>query len=165
MANGRKSDQQRREQHDRGQQQQDSILAEIEKVQSFSEITAEKYATPGGFADQIAEHSMKKEMKTTQLRKFFSKVKNLETKLKGKKKEELLSNEFMNDMYMILPELAYSKARGLIKKDFYEIITTIIRSKEKQSNQYKSKLKTVEDFRNFSKFMTAIVAYKKLHGG
>jgi CRISPR type III-A-associated protein Csm2 len=160
MANGRKSDQQRREQHDRGQQQQDSILAEIEKVQSFSEITAEKYATPGGFADQIAEHSMKKEMKTTQLRKFFTKIKNLESKLKGQKKEEQLSNEFKNEVYMILPELAYSKARGLIYQGFYEIITTVIRSKDN-----KSKLNTVDDFRNFSKFMTAIVAYKKLHGG
>jgi CRISPR type III-A-associated protein Csm2 len=160
MTNGTRFDRQRKDRKDKGQEHKDSILARIEQVQSFREITPEEYATIGGFAEQIVLKDMKREMKTTQLRKFFTKIKNLESKLKGQKKEEQLSNEFKNEVYMILPELAYSKARGLIYQGFYEIITTVIRSKDN-----KSKLNTVDDFRNFSKFMTAIVAYKKLHGG
>lgn len=150
MTNGKN---QRRDQRGKGQEQIDPIIARIQKVNSFSEIKAEEYALPKGFAERIARGE--RDMKTAQLRKFFTKIKNLEKKLQGKSKNETLSNEFKNEVYLIIPELAYSKSRGLIKQGFFEIITTAIRDK----------LKTVDDFRNFSRFMTAIVAYKKAQGG
>lgn len=147
MANGRR---------DRGhqrQEQEDPILARIKQVRSFVEIKPNEYAIPGKFAEEIAMRE--KDMKTAQLRKFFTKIKNLEKKLQGKSKDELLGEEFKNEVYLIIPELAYSKGRGLIKQGFFEIIVTAI----------KDKLQTVNDFRNFSRFVTAIVAYKKAHGG
>jgi CRISPR-associated protein Csm2 len=145
MSNGKKPDYQKKD------QQKNPVIERIQQVKSFSEIKVEEYALPGGFAEEIARRE--KDMKTAQLRKFFTKIKNLEKKLQGK--NETLSNDFKNEVYLIIPELAYSKGRGLIKQEFFEIITTAI----------KDKLKTVDDFRNFSRFMTAIVAYKKAQGG
>lgn len=146
MANGKKPD-------NRRQESKDPILARIEQVKSFKEIKPNEYAIPGKLAEEIAKRE--RDMKTAQLRKFFTKIKNLEKKLRGNNKDETLSEEFKNDVYLIIPELAYSKGRGLIRQGFFQIIVTAI----------KDKLNTVDDFRNFSRFITAIVAYKKARGG
>ncbi len=124
----------------------------LEKIESFSELKIEDFAPPGKLADSIAE---KKDMKATQLRKVFTTIKQIDLKLKGEKDDE---KEF-NDpaLYMLLPQLAYAKARRFISDDFYELIKTII------GDGQKGKIKKVKDFRRFVEFMTAIVAYHKFH--
>jgi len=138
MANGRR---------DQRQQQQDPILTRIEGVNSFSEIKTSEFALPDGFAQQIARSERK--MKTTQLRKFFSKIKNIENKVH---RDKQLNDDIMKDLYLIVPELTYALGRELITRNFFRIITTII----------KDKIKSVDDFDNFSRFMTALVAYRKV---
>jgi len=118
------------------------------QVDYSKEIKPSEYAIPGGFAELLARSERK--MKTAQLRKFFTKVKNIEKRLKGKKGE--LDEATKDELYLIVPELAYAVGRDeLVTRRFFNIVTTII----------KDKLKSVDDFRNFSRFMTALVAYKK----
>ena len=129
---------------------EDILLNRIRQVQSFKEIEPSEYTMPGGFAEQLAKSERK--MKTAQLRKFFTKVKNIERGLKGKKEE--LDQATKDELYLIIPELAYAVGRDeLVTRRFFNIVTTVI----------KDKLKSVDDFRNFSRFMTALVAYKKAY--
>lgn len=92
-------------------------------------------------------------MKTSQLRKVFSEIKRIELLIKGERDEAIFEN---SDLLLLLPQMAYAKARDLIQPDFYEIIKLII---GKGGNE--TKIKTVEDFRKFVELMTAIVAYHK----
>lgn len=144
MVNGKRFEQQKQRQENNN----DPILIAIQKARSFSEIKPEQYALPGGFAEQLAKSE--KKMKTTQLRKFFSKIKNIENSLKGKKGE--LDEITRNQLYLIIPELTYARGRLLITPKFFDIITTII----------KNKIRNVDDFTNFSRFITALVAYRKV---
>lgn len=129
--------------------QENEILEKIKELGSFKDLKPEEFALPGKMADRIAQADRR--MKTSQLRKFFTKIKNIEKKLKGK---SALEEDLKNEMYMIVPELAYALGRELIGKDSYDTIATII----------KEKIRSKEDFINFSRFMTAIVAYKKKGG-
>ena len=49
------------------------IINEINQVKMLSDISAKQYADENGYADKIAKNS--KDLKTTQLRKFFGAVK------------------------------------------------------------------------------------------
>lgn len=131
-----------------GRGDEDALLNRIRQVQFFKEIKPVEYTIPGGFAEQLARNERK--MKTAQLRKFFTKVKNIEKGLKGKKGE--LDGATKDELYLIIPELAYAVGREeLVTRRFFNIVTTII----------KDKLNSIDDFRNFSRFITALVAYKK----
>jgi len=125
-----------------------SIIENIKKYNHFHEVEIKEFALPKeGWADQIA-NALKKQMKTTQLRKVFNSIKLLEQKNRDKKAEDEFDDP---KLYMILPYLAYAKGRKFIPPDFYELIKVIIQEK----------IETVGDFRRFCEFMTAIVAYHK----
>ncbi len=93
-------------------------------------------------------------MKVNQLRKVFSELKNIELVLKRQGKKD--SDDF-NDprLSLLIPQLAYAKARKLIREDFYELMKVVIGDKKT------TKIKKVGDYRRFVEFMTAIVAYHK----
>jgi CRISPR type III-A-associated protein Csm2 len=126
------------------------IRERIKKLENFKDLKPEEYALPRGIADILAKNENK--MKTAQLRKFFAKIKNIENKLRGKKDLDTLDEKVKNEMYMIVPELTYAWGRDLIDKYFFCIVTTII----------PDQIKSVEDFKNFSRFMSALVAYRKV---
>ena len=123
----------------------------LDKIKSFSELKVEEFAPPGKWADTIAR---KQDMKTTQLRKVFTTIKQIDLKVKGEKDDKDFSDP---SLYMLVPHLAYAKARKFISDDFYELIKTII------GDGREGKIKKVKDFRRFAEFMTAIVAYHKFH--
>lgn len=94
-------------------------------------------------------------MKPNQLRKVFHELKRmeLETRQKGKKDS---SDPFENQrIYLLIPQLAYAKARELIQEDFYTLMKLII------GDSKTTKVKSIADYRRFVEFMTAIVAYHK----
>lgn len=128
------------------------ITEEINKKSNFSEISIEEIAPHGKWAFQVA-NSLGDKMKTHQLRKVFNELKRIEIQQKGKQKDEVFNEP---KIYLIIPQLAYARARDLIGKDFYDLIKTIIGNSAKTT-----KLKKVEDYRRFIEFMTAIVAYHK----
>ncbi len=127
------------------------IIEFIKNKRSFKEVAVTDFAPANGWSDQIAK-KLGEKMKTAQLRKFFTSIKSMEQKTKDKDK-----NAAFNDpsLYMLIPYLAYAKARKLIIPDFYNLVKEII------GDGKSGKIKTVEDFHRFVEFMTAIVAYHK----
>jgi CRISPR-associated protein Csm2 len=128
------------------------IIDAINKKGSFGDIEVTEYAPAGKWADVIAKDYLGKEMKTTQLRKVFTTIKQMDLKVKGKQDTDAFNDPAL---YMLIPNLAYAKARGFIKSEFYELIKAIV------GDAQSSKIKKVKDFKRFSEFMTAIVAYHK----
>lgn len=128
-----------------------AITENIRAAASFKEIPVERFAPSGSWAEAIAE-KLKNDMKTTQLRKVFTSIKSMEQKTKGKNGDDPFDDPAI---FMLVPHLAYAKGRKLITGDFYDLIKTII------GDGKSGKIKTVNDFRRFVDFMTAIVAYHK----
>lgn len=127
------------------------IIEKIKNKQNFSEIPIHDFAPDGSWASEIARN-LKTQMKTTQLRKVFTVIKDLEIKTKGKKDSEQFTDE---EIYMLIPLLAYAKGRKLITEEFYNLIKVII------GDGKTTKIKTIGDYTRFAKFMTAIIAYTK----
>jgi CRISPR-associated protein Csm2 len=132
----------------------DKIIQAIRNKKSFKEVAIMEFAPSGKWADSIAA-SLGDKMKTTQLRKVFTAIKLIEQNVRGKKKDEPLDAP---SLYMMMPHLAYAKARKLINDDFYNLMKEIL------GDGKSGKIQTVEDFLRFAEFMTAIVAYHKQYG-
>jgi CRISPR-associated protein Csm2 len=124
-----------------------------------SSLKPEDYAVPNGYADKIAEEiaNAKEEMKVTQLRKLFTKIKNIQNKIKTN--ADL--NKYKNEIMLILPELAYARGRKLITEDFYSLIKSCLLKSINNQNQIRFTSKS--EFDNFVKFLEAILAYYKKH--
>jgi CRISPR-associated protein Csm2 len=124
------------------------IIRQIKDKKEFSKIDVKEFAKEDGWANDFAK-SLGEKMKTTQLRKVFTSIKLMEQTVKGKADSDSFDNP---DLYMLLPQMAYAKARKLIIQEFYDLTKTIIND---------GMIKNVGDFRRFAQFMTAIVAYHK----
>ena len=103
----------------------------------------------GGHADNF---SKKLNLKTTQLRKFFDSVKNINDKLASGKNWEDVEGE----AWRIIPALKYAKARGLCDDHFVKFVEEGLRKVSEAPNKK-------EAFMNFSKIFEAVVAYFKYH--
>lgn len=125
-----------------------NIISEIKKRKTFKNVMVEDFAKSDSWADSIAK-SLGDKMKTTQLRKVFTSIKLMDQRAKGKLESDKFSDP---DLYMLLPQMAYAKARKLISSEFYDLVKTVIND---------GKIVDIEDFRRFVQFMTAIVAYHK----
>jgi len=130
------------------------VIKRIESLQAMSCMDAKCYAMEGGWAYIVAEDIQKK-MKINQLRKFFDSVKHIKVNLKRYSDEDQLDNirEVKQLKYDLFPELAYALARDLITERFYDLVTICLRDK----------VTSVKDFSAFEKFLSAIVAYYKMH--
>ena len=129
------------------------ITKHLTSTKTFAEIDVDLFAPDGKWASQIAKYLGDK-MKVNQLRKVFGELKNIELTLKRQGKKD--SDEFNEPrLSLLIPQLAYARARKLIRKDFYELMKVVIGDKKT------TKIKTAGDYRRFVEFMTAIVAYHK----
>ena len=133
------------------------LISYISKLNKFSQMDIEDYTVEKGVADFIAE-DIKEKMKVNQLRKFFEGIKRIQMNYKKmgqyNDKKEVDSKE----LYKILPELAYAFGRKLITEDYYKVIKMCIRSDDGES-----KIKTIRDLKYFVDFLSAILAYHKMH--
>lgn len=126
------------------------IINEINQVKMLSDISAKEYADENGYADKIAKNS--KDLKTTQLRKFFGAVKLIEQKETW--------DEIEVDFYLLKPQIAVAKGRKLIPQNFYKIMMALMRKVDVGSEEEKMK-----NFDTFVKFFESIVAYHKFYTG
>jgi len=139
-----------------------NVVVTLEKHQGplSAALRLEDFAEPGGLADQLAtkwtDRRSKEQLKATQLRRFFHTIKKVERSLKGRRREDSqeLPASVRRDLLPVMPELAYARGRELIPNDFYLIMKTSLRP---------AMLETVGDFRLLVDFLTAILAYHKLH--
>lgn len=121
------------------------VTKKINKLNSLKEYNVDDFVRFDGDVDILTRQLKNDDIKTTQLRKFFAAVKeiNLETKTKT-------WNELKVKFFLLMPKLAYAKGRKLISEDFYNLL-------ESAMNKVQSK----EDFNRFVEFLEAIVAFYK----
>lgn len=93
----------------------------------------------------LTENFTDKDIKTTQLRKFFAAVKDIERDTKG-----VWSSNANVRFQLLMPKLAYAKSRSLISQPFYDLLKVSM-----------ERVKNGEDFAKFTLFLEAIVAFYK----
>ena len=130
------------------------ILKEIGELKTLKEMDVKKMANENGYADKLALR-LKGRMKTTQLRRFFSAIKEIDTDLKEKSWEEIEAK-----FYLLKPKLAYAKGRKLIPEEFHEVVKISMNKIDIGETNEK-----IENYKRFVQFLESIVAYHKFHGG
>ncbi|MBE7546934.1 MAG: type III-A CRISPR-associated protein Csm2 [Planctomycetia bacterium] len=123
------------------------VMDHLNGLETLSKLVAENYALEGGIANRIAEK--KGNMKFTQIRKFFGHIKKIEKTIKDKEDNEPID---MEELYLLMPELAYGYGREVISKDFYDVMKICIAT---------NKIKKVIDFKRFVELLSAVIAYHK----
>ena len=108
-----------------------------------------------GWAHIIAKNT--KELNTHQLRKFFSKVKEIEYKTQSHSQEADAWNQIEGEFIFLKPQLASSVGRGHMDICFFDFLMAIMDKVEDSDNPEEN----YENFKTFVKFFEAIVAYKK----
>lgn len=90
----------------------------------------------------------KEVLNTNQLRKYFDQIKAV----------ELIDdfNEAKNNLFKILPHVAYAVGRDVCPRKFYDLLEACISNKSLQDEK---------DIETLVNFMSSIVAYSKLEGG
>ena len=137
------------------------IWDEVNTLTKMSNLNQIKFAEENGLADSLVQYFLKERnvLKANQLRKVFSAIKLIQRKIEveigknEKVKEETFEREAIAPL---LVNLAYARGRGLLPKEFYEILTLCLS---------KQKLRTNEDFMRVAQFTEAILAYYKFRGG
>lgn len=132
----------------------EEVKEQLQRLKAMHELQPEKFAYEGGLADTLATAFGKDALKSTQLRKIFHALKEIERdvkrELRGKRKT--LQDQFdAQQLTLLMPDLAYAYGRGLIPKEFYEIMRLCLRDK----------VKTYEDFLRSVQFIEAVLAYHK----
>ena len=112
-----------------------------------------------GYANIIAEHLANARIKTHQLRRFFSAIKNIQNNVDSKNMQAIspLHEEDYAELQMLRPQLA--NAAGRLKfnekkafEDFIEITKPIFQQ-----------VKNNQDFKRFVNFFESIIAYHKAY--
>ncbi len=128
------------------------LLGKLKSVRNFSEIKPSSFVMPGSefSAKDIAEAFG---MKMHQLRKFFEKVKKLDSKYKSryrKEENEDISQEDMEELQFLVPHAYYAVSRKHARESFSHFIEEAVK-----------KIHKVKDLEVFVKFFTCLVAYSK----
>ncbi len=131
-----------------------NIISKIEEANSLKEIfKPEEYALPRGWAETVSKvlikGNKKEGMNNNQLRKIFTQLKGIETQLK---QNEEKFDKYKNNIFLIMPQVAYAFGRNVITKEFYNLMKACIKP---------NKIKAPKDYYCFVSFFTAIVAYFK----
>ncbi|GMG97782.1 type III-A CRISPR-associated protein Csm2 [Tepidimicrobium xylanilyticum] len=131
----------------------DSLIDEIKKVDSLKKVfKPENYALPDGWAHKTAESLSKDAMNSNQLRKIFTQLKNIEESIDRNKGNEL-TQEQMNKILLLMPQIAYARGRNLIPWPFYNLMKECITP---------NKIRDREDYKSFVSFYTSVIAYSKM---
>ncbi len=126
------------------------VKNKLNKCSTLSEIPVKDFLDEEkGFAHIVAKESIKGNLNTTQLRKFFAALKKMEQKDNWEEVE--------TEFYLLKPRMAVSVGRKNLPKVFYNVILAAMAKVDNvEDNEVKMK-----NFDIFVKFFEAIVAYHK----
>ncbi len=124
----------------------DEFLNELKEKKCFSEFSLRKLLAPGEYVDKIAK-DISRQVKISQLRKFFTELKEIAEL--GEEKPE----EAQIQLWKVYPLIAYAQGRKLIPQDFAKLLETVLQKVEAQGCNKK------EDYKHLKLFMEALVAY------
>ena len=139
-----------------GGNSQDTDMLTVEKLRSLlpegKNLSSLSYDFRSKLICQYAEKlAQTTKIKRTQLRKYFNEIKQLKHKVR-KAEGDKIPEEVRIKLKRLIALLAYaaSPKRGLISKEFYELMSFLI-NKVSQGNR--------KDFEIFEEFFEAIIAY------
>ncbi len=128
----------------------DEILGKLKGLKRMTNLEPAEFAEEGGYADTLARE-FGKELKSSQLRKVFGALKQVDIRAKSEPADKPLERSEIN---RLIPELAYAFGRDLVPEGFYDLMKMCLSQ---------TKMQTVGDFRRMMEFLTAVLAYHKLH--
>lgn len=108
--------------------------------------------------DQVAANiarDYQRDLKPNQARRVFHTFKEIDRSNRRNSDNDSLSGDDRMRLTLLVPELAYAAGRGLIPKEFYEIVKMCLAA---------DKMQTVGDLRRLVQFLSAILAYQKFYG-
>ena len=106
-----------------------------------------------GAIDKLTERNGEFEkINTTQLRKFFEEVKNIEYRLSEENNWSVIGA----DLWKLVPSIKYAAGRGNVPRSFSEFISKSVKAISESQNKKQT-------FLNFERIFEAIVAYHKYH--
>lgn len=127
------------------------VIGKIDKLEMLKDLKAKEFADEGGCADLVAKNSRGKHgLKTTQLRKFFGAIRDIEMEKDWKHME--------TSFYLLKPKLANSVGRGLIPRDFYDFMKVCMNKVDVGTEEEK-----VKNFKRLVELVEAVVAYHKFY--
>ena len=125
------------------------IINKINALPSFSDFSVDDLIAHG---KEIGQRLAKKpiELKTSQIRRFFDSLKNIQSKITKESFEQ-----YRDEIVLLRPKLAYAAGRQRRQvEDLMKVLDPAI-----------SKIENYEDFNCFIQFVETIVAYHKYAGG
>ena len=136
---------------------------EVNRATAMRYLPVDSFAREDGHAYRLAK-AFGDDLKATQLRRFFGVIKHAErhmrsTVVESKESvqdataEAMLDDQTRTNLALLMPVLAYAKARKLIPGGFYDIMKMCMGP---------TRLKSEADLERFTQFMEALVAYHKL---
>jgi len=118
------------------------IKSKINQVKSLSDLEIDELID---FAENVVISSLSN-IKTHQIRRFFTAVKNIAQKISFGKPEKM-------QLHMLRPQIANASAKQRGLQEFEKICSNMIK-----------KIDTKEDFDVFTCFFESVVAYHKVYG-
>ena len=126
------------------------VIGKINACNTLSDIkTPDFLDAETGYAHIVAKNSIKQNLNTTQLRKFFAALKKMEQKTTW--------NEIETEFYLLKPRMAVAVGRKNLPKPFYEVTLAAMG----KVDNVESDDEKMKNFDIFVKFFEAIVAYHK----
>ena len=127
------------------------IVGNIKQLEMLKELKPKVFADEEGYADIISRRLAKgRKLKTSQLRKFFGAIRDIEREKEWDKME--------TQFYLLKPKLANSRGRELIPEEFYQVMKVCMSKVDKGTEDDK-----IENFNSMVDFLEAIVAYYKYY--
>ncbi|WP_461829334.1 type III-A CRISPR-associated protein Csm2 [Aquifex sp.] len=117
------------------------------KEEPIANIHVRELVKPGGYAYSIVG---KLGVKRSQLRRIFAEMKEIFERVKDK---GTIDEEIEVKFYMLYPIIEYQKNRGVVKEPFARLMEALLDNLERY--------KTLENFEQAERFLTALVAYMK----
>ena len=131
-----------------------NVKEKIKNLPSLKYYEVEDFVKFDGDADKIT-NELRNSIKTSQLRKFFAEIKDIDIYLKDK---DIWDEKAKMDFYLLMPKLAYANGRDVIGDKFFELMKI---SMEKVGSGKEED--TLVDFKIFTQFLEAIVAFYKVN--
>ena len=114
------------------------VKNKINACKTLSEIPAKDFLdAETGFAHIVAKESVRQNLNTTQLRKFFAALKKMEQKTTWE--------EIETEFYLLKPRMAVAVGRKNLPKQFYEVVLAAM-SKVDNVEDNKTKMKNFDVF-------------------
>ena len=126
------------------------VKERIAALDSMSALKREDFCEENGLADSLAQRFGKEELKAVQLRKVFQELKAIQREVeRGIKTEEDRQRSFDRTRVVgLMPILAYTSGRGLIPKDFYEILRDCLSAQKLKTNEFVEAILAYHKFRH-----------------